>query len=103
MKGPVAELRSQEMNETPGFLRENGERVHALAEQLVRDFGGRLRLELVGLDSPRGLWLGVRHGVGKDFAVVVAGREVFRSPTEYGPLRAAVERALESRERPGAV
>jgi hypothetical protein len=97
MPGPVQELASEQDRETPAVVRENADRAHALAEQLFRDFGDSLRIEVVGLDSPRGLWLGLRHRVGRGFAVIVDGRETFQSPSEYGPVRRAVEQALRHR------
>jgi hypothetical protein len=90
----VEELKEEERRETPAFVRENAERAHAVAEQLLRDFGPRVRIEVVGLDSPRGVWLGLRHRVGKGFAVIVDGREVFRDPRDYASVRAAVDRAF---------
>lgn len=94
MTGPVQELVTEQDRETPAVVRENADRAHALAEQLFRDFGNALRIEVVGLDSPRGVWLGIRHRVGRGFAVIVDGRETFRSPAEYGPLKEAVDQAL---------
>src|SRR5207249_3318573 len=78
----VEALRDEEWHETPAFVRENADRAHRIAEDLFRDFGDRVRIEVVGLDSPRGVWLGLRHRVGKGFAVIVDGRDVFRDPSE---------------------
>jgi len=96
----VAALKSEEMRETPALLLENAGRAHAVADDLFRDFGDRIRIEVVGMDSPRGVWLGLRHRVGSGFAVIVDGREVFRDPDDYGPVRSAVSRALEARPGP---
>src|SRR5437773_9888669 len=87
----------EERRETPDLLRENSERAHELAERLVGDFGSRLRIEVVGLESPRGIWLGLRHRVGRGFAVLVDGRDVFRNPDDYAPVRKAVDAALAAR------
>jgi hypothetical protein len=96
----VEALKEEERRETPRFVRENAERAHGLAERLLRDFGPRIRIEVVGLDSPRGVWLGIRHGIGKGFAVIVDGDEVFRNSDDYDPVRRAVERALIAHESP---
>ena len=93
----VEALMDEERRETPDLLRENSERAHALAERLVGDFGSRLRIEVVGLESPRGIWLGLRHRVGRGFAVIVDGRDVFRNPDDYAPVRKAVDAALAAR------
>ena len=96
----VEALKDEERQETPVFLRENAERAHGLAEQLMKDFGPQIRIEVVGLDSPRGVWLGIRHRVGKGFAVIVDGREVFRNSDDYGSVKQAVDRALTVHESP---
>src|SRR5438552_18207085 len=96
----VADLRDEEWHETPGFVRENADRAHRLAEDLFRDFGDQVRIEVVGLDSPRGVWLCLRHRVGKGFAVIVDGREVFRNPGDYNSVKGAVSRALSTRPTP---
>ncbi|SRR6266849_785551 len=96
----VETLREEEWHETPAFVIENAERAHRIAEDLFRDFGDRVRIEVVGLDSPRGVWLGLRHRVGKGFAVIVDGREVFRDPGDSSSVKAAVSRALSTRPLP---
>lgn len=101
MARPVQELSSEQDQQTPAFVRENADRAHAFAERLLHDFGGELRIEVIGLDSPKGLWLGLRHRIGKGFAVIVDGHETFRSPSDYEPLREAVRRALLGRAASG--
>lgn len=96
----VEALRSEELRETPELLIENAERAHELAEDLFRDFGDRIRIEVVGFDSPRGVWLGLRHRIGRGFAVIVDGRDVFRDPSNYGSVKGAVSRALAARPSP---
>lgn len=94
MNDTVAELKAEEIRETPGFLLENAEKAHGIAEDLIRDFGDSIRIEVVGLDTPKGLWLGLRHRFGQGFAIVVDGREVFRDAPAYEPVREAVARAV---------
>lgn len=57
---------------------------------LFREFGSAIRVEVVGLDSPIGVWLGIRHWIGKGFAIIVDGREVVRGSADYAPVRDAV-------------
>jgi hypothetical protein len=97
MNETVAELKAEELDETPKFMSENADRAHAIAEDLMRDFGGEIRIEVVGLDTPKGVWLGLRHRFGKGFAIVVDGHDVFRDAKSYEPVREAVARAVESR------
>jgi len=96
----VEALKDEERRETPAFVLENAERAHGLAEHLVKDYGPQIRIEVVGLDSPRGVWLGIRYRVGKGFAVIVDGRDVFRNSDDYGSVKQAVDRALTARESP---
>ncbi len=98
MNGPVKELSQEEHADTPSFVQENGERAHAIAEQLFREFGDDVRIEVVGLDSLRGLVLGARHRIGKGFAIVVGERQVVRNPRDYESVRTAVAEALGARE-----
>lgn len=100
MNDTVAQLKAEELDETPDFVRENARRAHGIAEDLIRDFGDAIRIEVVGLDTPKGMWLGLRHRFGAGFAVVVDGRDVFRDPKDYGSIREAVGRAVESQESP---
>lgn len=93
----VGHLRREELDETPEFMNTNAERAHAIAEDLIRDFGGSIRIEVVGLDTPKGAWLGLRHRFGKGFAIVVDGREVFRDASSYEPVKQAVARAVGAR------
>ncbi len=97
MNAPVEELSQEEHAETPSFVQENGERAHAIAEQLFREFGDEVRIEVVGLDSLRGLVLGARHRIGKGFAIVVGDGRVVRNPKDYESVRTAVAEALEAR------
>lgn len=102
MNETVAELKSEEILETPGFLIENAKRAHAIADDLIRDFGDAIRIEVVGLDTPKGMWLGLRHRFGRGFAIVVDGREVFRDGSAYATVREAVTRAVGMRRTTSA-
>jgi hypothetical protein len=98
MNGTVGRLKSEELDETPDFMRENARQARGIAEDLLRDFGDSIRIEVVGLDTPKGIWLGLRHRFGSGFAIVVDGRDVFRNPKDYGSIREAVGRAVGSQE-----
>src|SRR2546429_7301462 len=83
----VEALIDEERRETPDLLRENSERAHELAERLLGDFGSRLRIPDVGLESPRGICLGLRHRVGAGLAVIVDGRVVILKTDGNTPVR----------------
>jgi len=97
MNANVRALALEELEETPAFLRENADRAHELAERLLREFGPTIEIEVVGLDSPKGFWLGLRHRIGKGFAVVVDGKEVVREALGYEETKRAVESAVRLR------
>ena len=82
----VEALREEEWHETPAFVIENADRAHRIAEDLFRDFGDRVRIEVVGLDSPRGVWLGLRHRVGLAAPRGHAGNGRVESARETAPL-----------------
>src|SRR3989442_7970835 len=93
-KRNVEALRDEEWHETPAFVLENADRAHRIAEDLCRDFGDRVRIEVVGLDSPRGVWLGPPPPAGRRVAGFVGGRRVFFDPPRSAPAEGAVSRAL---------
>ena len=98
MNKPVSELSELEHKETPPFMTENGERAHAIAEQLFRDFGNDVRIEVVGLDSFQGFLLGARHRIGRGFAVVVDRTRVVRDPQDYESVKKVGAQALHARK-----
>src|SRR3989449_9035398 len=85
----VEALRDEEWQETPAFVLENADRAHRIAEDLFRDFGDRVRIEVVGLDSPRGVWPGLRPRWGKGLRASGGGPAGFRAPASYGRSRGA--------------
>src|SRR5438309_10291264 len=66
----VEALIDEERRETPDLLRENSERAHELAERLVGEVGSSLRIEVVGLESPRVMCIGLPHREGHGFDVL---------------------------------
>lgn len=94
MNGPVHDLSREEMDDTPAFVRENGEQAHAIAERLFHDYGDRVRIEVIGLDSPRGLLFAARHHVGKRFTVLVGRNRILRDPEGYEAVQTEVNAAL---------
>lgn len=98
---PVRDLSREAMDDTPSFVRQNGERAHAIAEQLFKEFGDSVRIEILGLDSPRGVLFAARHRLGKEFTVVVGRDRVLRDPESYGAVRSSVADALRERASGG--
>jgi hypothetical protein len=64
--------------------------VQAVAER----FGPRVQPTLVGVTSPRGAWLALRHRLPAGLHAVVAGRRVVPLTAGPAPLVDAVEQAL---------
>ncbi len=93
----VRSLVDEEWAEAPTHMRENARRAHDFAERLFKDFGRDIEIEVVGLDSPKGLWLGLRHRIGGGFAMVVDGRSVVRTTSSYEDVKGPVERAVRAR------
>jgi hypothetical protein len=68
----------------------------AVAE-LLRRFGGRVQPTVVGVTSPRGSWLALRHRLPPGLHAVVAGRRVVPLGGGASPLLGVVEAELEAR------
>src|SRR5256712_10534662 len=90
----VEALRDEEWHETPAFVLENADRAHRIAEDLFRDFGDRVRIEVVGLDSPRGVWLRPPPPAGQRGAGFLGGPAVFLDPPPHHPGQGGLSRAL---------
>src|SRR2546425_8508185 len=93
----VEALRDEEWHETPAFVLENADRAHRIAEDLFRDFGDRVRIEVVGLDSPRGVWLRPPPPPGQGLPGGVGGRGVVREARDCDPGSVAGAPALSLR------
>src|SRR2546428_6837960 len=61
----VEALRDEEWHETPGFVPENAERAHHIAEDPFRDFGVSLRIQGLRTATPPGLLSGPRARLRK--------------------------------------
>lgn len=83
------EIRSH-FPEYPTESLEMQERAAQVAHRLRQDFGPLVVAKPVGLDSPRGLWLSLRHWLRNELSVVVNGKRVMRGSTAYEVLRRIV-------------
>ncbi len=82
----VAELgaklaREQAAEATPAARRDS-DAAYAIAAAVFGRHGMAARVRLTPIDSPRGLWLALRHRLGGGLQVLVGGRHVGASPDE---------------------
>lgn len=92
----------EQMAEYPPHIRENQRLVEALFDRLLRDFPRGIAIEVVGLDTLRGMRLKWRERVKGDFAILVDDRARFGRDVSYDELRSAVAEALAARGFTGA-
>jgi hypothetical protein len=91
------EFHREQMSEYPPHIRENQRVVESLFDRLLRDFPRGIAIEVVGLDTFRGLRLKWREKVKGDFAVLVDDRARFDRDVPYEELKSAVSAALVAR------
>lgn len=62
------------------------------------DFGDRIIPIAIGLASPSGVWLSLRHRLGRDLAIVLDGRKVVSGEADYEVIKKAIECELQRSE-----
>lgn len=82
------------MAEYPSDVVEQQRLAEEVAQALWEEFGAGVRVESVLLTSPRGLWLSLRHRLGRDPAAVVDGRGPIPLSRGYAAVRGAVSASL---------
>lgn len=90
----LREFHREQISEYPPDILENQRVVESLFERLLKDFPRGIAIEVVGLDTFRGMWLSWKYRVKGNFAILVDDRQRFGRDVEYDDLKAAVEEAL---------
>jgi hypothetical protein len=90
--GPAAT--DEQMAEYDDATRAEHDAAVGVVQAVADRFGPRVQPVLVGVTSPRGAWLALRHRLPAGLHAVVAGRQVVSLTTGPAPLVDAVERAL---------
>jgi hypothetical protein len=65
-----------------------------LYNRLKKDFGGRVRLILVGLMSFRGMWLSISCGLKNAPFVVIEGKRIVQGQSHYEEIKRIVQEEL---------
>lgn len=85
----AARLAAEQAREAPAAARSDADGAARLLAALADRAGGSVSIRLTPLDSPRGLWLSLRHRLPNGLAVLVGGRRVAADPaTVADALRA---------------
>ncbi len=73
-------LAAEEAREASAAARSDADGAARLLAAVVDRVGGTVNVRLTPLDSPRGLWLSLRHRLPNGLAVLVDGRHVAAEP-----------------------
>ncbi|HEY6958028.1 MAG TPA: hypothetical protein VI814_04320 [Candidatus Limnocylindria bacterium] len=73
-------LAREQASEATDAARRDSDLAYAIAERAFSRFGTDVRVRLTPIDSPRGLWLTLRHRLGGGLQVLVNGRKVAPEP-----------------------
>ena len=91
----------QQLTDYPPEVLQEQERLYELYHNLAHDFSGAVKLIAVNLLSPRGLWLSLRHKLGKKGAVVIGSKRVLHADCSYETIRQAIDHELAQLNVPG--
>lgn len=93
----LEEFHHDQMSEYPPEVLENQRVLEGLFDRLLQDFPRGIAIEVVAMDTFRGMYLSWKHKVKGDFVILVDDRARFGRDVEYDVLKAAVEEALRAR------
>ncbi len=77
-----SKLARDQAREAPAAAVADSEATWRIAEAVFARFGTDVRIRLTPVDSPRGVWLSLRHRLGGGLQVLVDGRIVSVEPQE---------------------
>lgn len=86
---------AEQLSEYPPEVMEIQDRASQLYAWLMRDFDKGILPIAVGLTSPRGLWLSLRHQLGRDLNLVINGHRVLSGDMDYEIIKQAIQDELE--------
>lgn len=84
----------EQLSEYPSNVLKNQDFLVELVAELYR-FGNSIKLEIVNVDSAKGIWYTVRYGLAGDLAVIVDGRVFKGSNLSPIKIREYVESLLD--------
>ncbi len=90
----MEEFHQEQMSEYPPEILENQRVVESLFQRLLEDFPRGIAIEVVALDSFRGMYLGWKYRLRKNLAILVDDLHRFGRDVSYDVLKAAVVEAL---------
>lgn len=73
-------LEREQAGEATDAARRDSDVAYAIAEAAFSRFGNEVRIRLTPIDSPRGLWLTLRHRLSGGLQVLANGRKVAAEP-----------------------
>ncbi len=73
-------LSADQMREAAPSARADADLASRIADAVVSRYGAAVRIRITPVDSPRGMWLSLRHRLGSGLQVLIAGRRVRAEP-----------------------
>ena len=86
---------AEQLSEYPPEAVATQDKASELYARLMRDFGEGILPIAVGLTSPRGLWLSLRHRLGRDLNLVINGHRVLSGDVDYEIIKQVIQDELE--------
>lgn len=80
LDGLATRLAAEQAREVPAGARSDADGAARLLAAVAERGGGAVSVRLTALDSPRGLWLSLRHRLPNGLAVLVDGKRVAADP-----------------------
>ncbi len=90
----LREFHEEQMSEYPPEILENQRVVESHFNRLLEDFPRGIAIEVVGLDSFRGMYLSWKYRLRDNLAILVDDVQSFGRDVSYEALRSAVGEAL---------
>ena len=75
-------LAREQAREAPAAAAADADATWRVAEAVFARFGTDVRIRLTPVDSPRGVWLSIRHRLGGGMRAIVRGRTVSADPQD---------------------
>ncbi len=73
-------LEREQAGEATDAARRDSDAAYAIAVAVFSRYGTDVRVRLTPVDSPRGVWLALRHRLGGGLQVIANGRKVGHEP-----------------------
>lgn len=88
-------LKKDQIDEYPPSLVKENHRVSEIVWDILEDFPGKARVEIINTASPAGIWKSLKHRLRSNTAFIVNGRKIEERIPDYANLKPILEQELE--------